>query len=196
MITSGSGYISLQTPQGHVAAAVTFERKTRRRWAYCYPTDKVLRRKYKHVLRWMTNIYADFALTVPVLNADDPDPKQRWWRSSGGALERVLTRLEATTFAPPRAGWTVVENAWAASGEYREGMPIRAELRSEMLEEGEARRAAAKMARLEERVTSARENLKRYERREKLAATLRGKWAQKLALRERALSNAKLGEKS
>jgi hypothetical protein len=194
MITSGSGYISLQTPQGRVAAAVTFERKTRRRWAYCYPTDKVLRRKYKHALRWMTNIYADVTLTVPVLHADEPDPKHRWWRSSGGALERILTRLEAATLVPPRTGWTVVENAWAASGEYNEGMPVRAELRSEMLEEAEARRAAGKMARLEQRVTDARESLKRYERREKLAATLRVKWTKKLAQRERALSNAKRGK--
>jgi hypothetical protein len=188
MISSGTGYVSLRTPQGRVTVACTFKRAGRRRWAYCYPTDRAFRAKYDFVRHWMTNIYADVALTVSVLHADEPDLKGRWWRSSGGALERVLTRLEAVTFIPPRAGWTVVEDAFAASGEYRNGPPARAELRSEMLEEAEAARAEKKLARLQQEVAVATENVKRYERRAKLARTLLTKWTRKLAQRERALN--------
>lgn len=196
-ISSGTGFISLKTPDGPVAAPCRFERPKRRRWAYCRVTGQ-LAKKYDRVLRWMQNIYADPGCTVSVLVADEPDPRGRWWRSSGGALERVLTRLEAVMLVPPRAGWEVDEG-WVASGEYKKGAPARAELRSEMLEEGERARAgsararaAEKMKRLETRVSEARENIKKYERRQKLAATLVSKWTRKLAQRERALAKAKV----
>ena len=193
-ISSGTGFVSLKTPGGTALVPCKFERPKRRRWAYCRVTGD-LAKKYDRVLRWMQNIYADPGCTVPVLKADDPDPKGRWWRSSGGALERALTRLEGAMLVPPRAGWTVVEDAWTASGEYKKGAPVRAELRSEMLEAGERERAetekaraVAKMERLETRAAEARENIKKYERRQKLAATLVSKWTRKLAQRERALS--------
>lgn len=196
-ISSGTGFVSLKTPTGAVVVPCRFERPARRRWAYCHVTGQ-LAKKYDRVLRWMDNVYADPGCTVPVLQAGDPDSKGRWWRSSGGALERVLTRLEGAMLIPPRAGWTVVEDAWTASAEYKKGEPVRAELRSEMLEAGERERAEAekaralaKMDRLETRAAEARENIKKYERRQKLAATLVSKWTRKLAQRERAFAKAK-----